>query len=165
MTFRPLLKWPGGKAREWHAIEPYLPKRVRHFVDPFMGGLAPFARTRFEGRAFLNDRHERLVDLHVRVQRGDPDFFRAAVALGDAWDALAAVAHARRDEFARLVESARAGTPVRTPGADAVTASVEDKARRIANLERKHSMRFDAAQLLESILAAACDESPAVRWA
>ena len=148
-SLRPLLKWPGGKAREWAQIEPFLPSRIRNFVDPFMGGCAPFLRTRFEGRAYLNDKHERLVDLHVRVQRGDAALFAEMAALGDAWDSLRAVADARRKAFVALVEAARRGEPVRTDGADDVSASIEDKARRLARLETKHAMRFDDPALAE----------------
>ena len=149
MTARPILKWPGGKAREWPQIEPFLPPKIRHFVDPFMGGCAPFGLTKFEGRAFLNDKHERLVDLHVRVQRGDAGLFAELAALGDAWESLRAVADGRRAAFASLVEHARRGEPVRTGEGDDFTASLEDKARRLANLEKKHAVSFDRAQLAE----------------
>jgi DNA adenine methylase len=148
-AFRPLLKWPGGKRREWPQIEPFLPAKIRHFVDPFMGGCAPFGLTKFEGRAFLNDRHERLVDLHVRVQRGDVELFEELARLGDGWDALGAASKKRETEFARLVDAARRGDPVRTPKADDYTASLEDKARRLANLEKKHAVSFDRGQLAE----------------
>src|SRR5262249_44664532 len=120
VSARPILKWPGGKAREWAQIEPFLPARIRNFVDPFMGGCAPFLRTRFEGRAYLNDKHERLVDLHARVQRGDAAFFSEVAALGDAWESLRAVADARRAAFVDLVARARGGEPARTEGDDDV---------------------------------------------
>jgi DNA adenine methylase len=148
-VFRPLLKWPGGKKREWAHVEPFLPATIRDFVDPFMGGCAPFGLTKFAGRAYLNDRHERLVDLHVRVQRGDASLFRELAALGDSWESLRAVADARRAAFPALVEAARRGEPVRTPDSDDTTRSVEDKARRLANLERKHRVRFDDAALAD----------------
>lgn len=148
-AFRPLLKWPGGKKREWTHIAPFLPESVRDFVDPFMGGCAPFGLTRFSGRAYLNDKHERLVDLHVRVQRGDAALFRELAALGDAWESLRAVADARKGSFPALVDAARRGEPVRTQGADDTTRSVEDKARRLANLEKKHRVTFDAAALAD----------------
>lgn len=144
---RPLLKWPGGKKREWKSIEPFLPAGIRHFVDPFMGGCAPFLLTRFSGRAFLNDRHERLVDLHVRVQQGDADFFAEMASLGEAWDALDEVTGQRFGAFVDCLGAARRGEPVRTPGADDVTLSLEDKARRLANLERKHGVSFDGPSL------------------
>ncbi len=144
---RPILKWPGGKKREWPQIEPFLPSTIRDFIDPFMGGCAPYLLTKFSGRAFLNDKHERLVDLHVRVQRGDADLFREIAALGDAWESLRAVADARQAAFADLVAAARSGEPARTADPDGVTASVEDKARRLANLEKKHGVTFDAAAL------------------
>jgi DNA adenine methylase len=70
-------------------------------------------------------------------------------ALGDAWESLRAVADARRAEFARLVDAARRGEPVRTTGAEDVAASIEDKARRIVRLEARHSVHFDEAQVAE----------------
>ena len=35
-AFRPLLKWPGGKKREWARLGPLVPTDVRNFVDPFI---------------------------------------------------------------------------------------------------------------------------------
>ena len=162
--FRPLLKWPGGKSREWSEIAPLLPPRVRHFVDPFMGGLAPFARTAFEGHAWLNDRHARLVDLHVRVQRQDRDLFAALDALGRDWERLGRVAKALAPTFARLVDDARARRQgdvaaaakavlraLRRESMDRVVPfaleSLADKAKRLAALERKHEMQFAPKEL------------------
>jgi DNA adenine methylase len=171
--FRPLLKWPGGKRREWDEIEPHLPRGVRHFVDPFMGGLAPFAGTRFTGGAWLNDRHERLVALHRFVQAKDERFLGALAALADAWDALGPAAAAAAAAFCPLVESHRRGRgrpgnpairhseprrapeslacaladgPAR-PAADAIAASVLDKAARLARLETRHGVHFGPADL------------------
>lgn len=169
LGFRPLLKWPGGKAREWDRIAPFIPPDVATYVDPFMGGLAPFARTPFSDRALLNDRHERLVDLHRRVQAADPAFFSAAETLGRAWESLALASKRATAAFARRVEVERlqtaqgprtkaepdpdvaeavagAGLP---EAAAACAASAADKARRVANLERRHGVRFDDAAVAE----------------
>lgn len=163
-SFRPLLKWPGGKAREWEDIAPALPRTVRHFVDPFLGGGAPFARTPFDGRAWLNDRHERLVDLHVRAQRGDPGFLEEVRALGEAWERLGDAVDTTAGRFAALVDAARerqmidvaaacaeiasavasAGVP---EAAAECAASVLDKAKRLANLERRHAVSFGAEEI------------------
>ena len=119
--FRPLLKWPGGKTREWGEIEPRLPRRIRDLADPFMGGGAPFALTPFAGHAFLNDRHERLVDLHRRVQQRDEELFDELRALGGDWDALGEFVLPLTEPFAAAADEARAGrtaapdTDPRTP--------------------------------------------------
>lgn len=163
---RPLLKWPGGKRREWDEVGAHLPRRVRDLVDPFMGGGAPFARIPFTGHAHLNDCEERLVDLHLRVQAGDPEFLGAVETLGRQWRALADVSAASAKEFAHLVDAHRAGRrPDREPAeatvagaarearvgaaAEAIVASVLDKAGRIARLERKHGVSFDRAAVRE----------------
>lgn len=148
-ALRPLLKWPGGKTREWAHVAPFVPADVRDFLDPFMGGCAPFALTPFEGRAYLNDRHERLVDLHLRVQAGDAEFLAEAESLARAWQDLAAAASASRRRFEALVEAARRGADVRSRGIDDVAASLEDKAARLARLEAKHGVRFDGDALAE----------------
>ena len=167
--FRPLLKWPGGKTREWKRLAPHLPTRVRHFVDPFMGGLAPFALCPFEGRAFLNDRHERLVELHRLVQAQDGALFRELDGLAHDWDALEAVSQQVRDAFRIEIEAGRAGGEVdhehladrvalpeltRRSADDRtahefVVASLANKALRVPRLERRHGVRFDADALDE----------------
>lgn len=165
--FRPLIKWPGGKSREWKEIAPFLPRGIRHFVDPFAGGGAPFGLTPFKGDAFLNDRHERLMDLYLHVQRGDATLARELKALASDWDALTrivaalgtsfrdAVDRARREEQpdARALHAALAdalgASPLRRSSAGGRTAldylehSLADKARRVANLERRHGVDFD----------------------
>jgi DNA adenine methylase len=153
-VFRPLLKWPGGKGREWPEIAPLLPPRIRHFVDPFMGGGAPFAETPFEGRAWLNDRHERLVDIHRGVQSRDAEFLSRIEALGRSWEALASVSETVAGGFRDLVNGHRAGSipgpaslPAMDEAGDAILASVMDKAGRIVRLERKHGVRFSDEEL------------------
>jgi DNA adenine methylase len=162
-AFRPLLKWPGGKAREWDEIARWLPGRVRDFVDPFAGGGAPFAGTPFDGRAFLNDRHARLVDLHGRVQQQDPHLLAALAALSGTWDRLGRVANDVLPTFTDLVDAHREGRrPDRAAAAGAVRAaateaapdavaaiaeSVLDKAGRLARLETRHDVEFSREQL------------------
>ncbi len=158
--FRPLLKWPGGKSREWARIQPHLPAEIRHVVDPFMGGLAPFALTPFSGNAFLNDRHPRLVDLHRGVQAQDAALFAALDRTAHDWDALGPLATSTEDGFLELVTTARAGE---RPDAIALARehaggtalepflarSLANKALRVARLETKHDVTFDDAQCAE----------------
>ena len=140
-TFRPILKWPGGKTREWKRLAPLLPGGVRHYVDPFMGGLAPFALTPFARHAHLNDRHPLLVDLHRRVAKRDPTLFVALDALAADWDALGPVAAALADRFSALVEAARHG--------DASAGAVEAYAREAARA--RFSDRFAELLVLATI--------------
>ncbi|MCE9634092.1 MAG: DNA adenine methylase [Planctomycetes bacterium] len=169
-AFRPLLKWPGGKSREWDEIAPRLPGApegaapVRHFVDPFMGGLAPFVGTPFTGEAWLSDGHARLVALHRFVQAQDPAFLGAVESLGRRWESLAIAAQFLVPVFRTMVDTSRDGgradaaaascdvlaaaEVIGVPeAAEAITTCVLDKAFRVSQLERKHRVRFDAAQV------------------
>lgn len=167
---RPLLKWPGGKSSEWPRIRPLLPTGIRHFVDPFMGGGAPFARTPFRGEAYLNDRHAELVALHRLVQSADAAFLSDLDAVAADWARLADVADTIRDDFAARIADARQGSPARTGDslavaqpvlmfhrraasggtlADYVVRSILDKARRVPRLEQRHGVTFTREQLDE----------------
>ena len=164
-AFRPIIKWPGGKRREWPRLEPLLPHDVRHYVDPFMGGLAPFALTPFAGDAHLNDLHPLLVDLHRRVKNDDAELHAALQRLADDWDALGPLAEQLAPSFVELVQMARRGASSEADatsavaaalavqaspaGADAarfrelLIASISDKSRRLVGLERRQNAHFD----------------------
>lgn len=169
--FRPLLKWPGGKTREWPRIAPHLPADIRHFVDPFTGGGAPFGLTPHSGDAYMNDRHQRLIALYRGVQAADQDLASELHTLADDWNALAPVALSIQSGFREAVAAHRAQTATDAGALHAALAdglgsrvfgrtiagertvlesllhAVRDKARRVARLEQRHDVLFDSAQL------------------
>ena len=72
---RPFLKWAGGKRALLDEILPWLPERIEHYVEPFLGGGAVFlalARLGRVERATLGDRNPELVDTW-RAIREVPD--------------------------------------------------------------------------------------------
>ncbi len=70
---RPIVKWAGGKTRLLASLVPHVPKRMRTYAEPFMGGAALFfslaAETprRFE-RAILCDANTELVACYRAVK-------------------------------------------------------------------------------------------------
>lgn len=68
---RPFLKWVGGKTQLFSRISELLPKTIKTYYEPFVGGGAVFwnlaAQGRFE-RAVLSDFNEELVTTYKAIQ-------------------------------------------------------------------------------------------------
>lgn len=86
MTFDPLLKWPGGKAREFDAVCPLIPP-MASYAEPFLGGGAFFLRLA-PLRAYLGDVNPRLIGLYRHVQCQTPSFAQAIEGYVQAWERL-----------------------------------------------------------------------------
>lgn len=74
----PLIKWPGGKAREIAQVEHLIP-RHRRYVEPFLGGGAMYFHLRPE-QAALNDLSSDLMDFYALVKAQDPELRRHLLA-------------------------------------------------------------------------------------
>ncbi|MCB2180206.1 DNA adenine methylase [bacterium] len=61
-----LIKWPGGKSREYKLIKEIIPKYERYF-EPFFGGGAVFFKET-PSQAFVNDISSDLIDFYLLVQ-------------------------------------------------------------------------------------------------
>jgi len=70
---RPIVKWAGGKTRLLSSLVPHVPKKMRTYAEPFMGGAALFfslaadTPRRFE-RAILCDANAELVACYRAVK-------------------------------------------------------------------------------------------------
>lgn len=76
---RPLLKWVGGKRQVLSAILPRVPKRIKTYHEPFVGGGALYFHLRAQGRitrAILADTNERLIRTYRGVQHRPEDVIR-----------------------------------------------------------------------------------------
>ncbi len=154
---KPIIKWPGGKSREFATIAALLPP-FRTWVEPFLGGGAFFFK--LEPRAaFLNDAEADLVDLYQAVREEDAPFRDALDLLARDRARTKALVPGGLPAFCRGVSAIRQGgeAPVRRsrvefelPGADvpaALVRSIRSKAGRIVGLERKHEMVFSDEEL------------------
>jgi len=71
----PFLKWVGGKASVIPQLEPFFPKKIDRYIEPFLGGGAVFfhLKRRFPAmRAFLRDSNRELINCY-RVVRDRPE--------------------------------------------------------------------------------------------
>ena len=65
----PFLKWVGGKRQIMPVIEQHLPKGIKHYIEPFIGGGAVFFHLQPK-KAILNDFNSELINVY-QVIRSD----------------------------------------------------------------------------------------------
>lgn len=81
-----LLKWPGGKGREFEQVKAYIPP-FRTYVEPFFGGGAFFFNLR-PACGLLNDVNGKLIGLYRFVKQRDPAFEEAIEGYVRWWESL-----------------------------------------------------------------------------
>lgn len=158
-SLNPIIKWPGGKSREFANIEALLPPFCT-WVEPFLGGGAFFFRLEPEA-AFLNDAEADLVEFYQAIQAGDPSFVAALSLMARDRARVKALVPEGIDAFCRRVAAVRegrespewrAGVVFELPGADvaaAILCSIVSKASRIVGLEKKHETVFTDEELID----------------
>ena len=83
---KPLLKWPGGKAREIAQVYGMIPDFDR-YIEPFFGGGAMFFHLKPE-RAAINDTSGDLMEFYHLVQTQDEPFRQALTCYGESFRAI-----------------------------------------------------------------------------
>ena len=83
---KPLLKWPGGKAREISEIYGMIPDFDR-YIEPFFGGGALYFHLMPE-RAAINDTAGDLMEFYHLIRMGDEEFKRCLSCYADSFQSL-----------------------------------------------------------------------------
>lgn len=77
---QPLIKWPGGKSKEYGQIKNLIPKHTR-YIEPFFGGGAIFFKLKPQ-KAIINDICEELIEFY-RFVKGEKDKAEFKICLYD----------------------------------------------------------------------------------
>lgn len=88
---KPIMKYPGGKARELKGILPYIPCGTERFFEPFVGGGAVYFAFRSAREYFINDISKELMAVYHAVKTSDDGFFETLGGLNEDWKRLSAV--------------------------------------------------------------------------
>lgn len=85
---RPLIKYTGGKYKEYLDIKEYFPVKINNYYEPFIGGGGVFFRLngekRISGKSYINDFSESLIEFYECVPL---DSFKTELdKIADAWD-------------------------------------------------------------------------------
>lgn len=85
---KPLIKYTGGKYKEYDKFKTFLPLKIENYFEPFFGGGGVLFRLHNEDKIkksiFINDISESLVDFYTAIKK--PEFIDTLYALSDAWD-------------------------------------------------------------------------------
>jgi len=82
-VIKPLIKWTGGKYREFPYFKSYIPEFNRYF-EPFAGGAGVFFALKPPGESYLNDKSTDLIRFYRLI--GNPSFITELTQYADAWD-------------------------------------------------------------------------------
>lgn len=156
---RPLLKWTGGKFREFKNFRQYIPTKFNRYAEPFAGGAGVFFALNPQCPVYLNDRSGDLFDFYNVVKSGE--YAEQFDILSEIWENLVLYADEIHHAVKGYYHSEANLQAIRTMDfetppwswckydVDYVHASVIDKIKRIKNIEVKEHMTFTDHQLAE----------------
>lgn len=99
---KPFIKWPGGKSEELEIILKFLPKEIKNYYEPFVGGGAVFFGLENIDTYFINDKSNELVALYELIQEKNEVFLFALKEIDKCWKALEHINEAYINELANL---------------------------------------------------------------
>lgn len=100
MSFKPFIKWAGGKEKELPIILENLPKDINNYFEPFVGGGAVFfamSDKKIKGKFFINDKSDELIELYSNIRDKNADFFTYLHAIEHNWSLLHDVVVKRKE--------------------------------------------------------------------
>ena len=90
---RALIKWPGGKAREYKNIKGIIPKDTKTYIEPFFGGGGIYFNLEPK-KSIINDINENLMTFYRFLKEENKEFRKALDQIADDWDNLSIIAKA-----------------------------------------------------------------------
>ena len=97
---KPIIKWPGGKAREIDMIENLIPPHKR-YVEPFFGGGALFFHL-LPKHAAINDISESLIRYYKLIKEQDKQLYDLLVCYSNSFNNLIAVCNDQSQELTHI---------------------------------------------------------------
>ncbi|MBF0787956.1 MULTISPECIES: DNA adenine methylase [unclassified Streptococcus] len=85
---KPFIKWPGGKTEELKIILDNLPKNIKNFYEPFVGGGAVYFAIDNIDKYFINDKSKELINLYKSIQVKNEKFFYTIKEIDKCWKSL-----------------------------------------------------------------------------
>lgn len=87
----PLIKWPGGKSREFNNIKDLIPVDINVYIEPFFGGGGIFFKTESQ-KAIINDINSNLMTFYELIKVRDKLFQQSLVQIANDWDNIDTIA-------------------------------------------------------------------------
>lgn len=94
----PILKWAGGKEQELKYIHPAMPKQIKNYYEPFIGGGAVYLSLDAD-KLFINDKSDELIALYKAITHQDEKFFGIVNEMIHNWELLQKIIENNRKDF------------------------------------------------------------------
>ena len=82
---RALIKWPGGKSKEYKYIKNLIPRNINTYIEPFFGGGGVFFSHKPE-KAIINDINNNLMSFYQLIKKQDSSFKNNLIQIANDWD-------------------------------------------------------------------------------
>ncbi|MCF6172793.1 MAG: DNA adenine methylase [Campylobacteraceae bacterium] len=94
----PILKWAGGKEQELKYIHTSMPKKIKNYYEPFIGGGAVYFSLQAK-QMFINDKSHELIHLYNVIKKQDKDFFNVVDEIIHNWELLEKIVETNKEIF------------------------------------------------------------------
>jgi DNA adenine methylase len=85
-----LIKWPGGKSREYNHIKDLIPQDTNTYIEPFFGGGGVFFKLQ-PNKAIVNDINKNLMSLYKFIKEENVGFRKILIQIANDWDHLSII--------------------------------------------------------------------------
>lgn len=101
MNRKPIIKWAGGKEKEWPIIKKNLPKNFDRYIDPFVGGGAVYLNVNCK-TSIINDKSDELMLLYDMIKKGNEEFYKSLNEINKNWLLLEEIIEDSNDELLNI---------------------------------------------------------------
>ena len=104
---KPFIKWPGGKTEELGIILRYIPKNIKNYYEPFIGGGAVYFDIKNADKYFINDKSDELINLYKSIKDKNEIFIFAIKEIDKCWKILEKICKTYIEELSRIYKNYR----------------------------------------------------------
>lgn len=99
---KPFIKWPGGKTEELGIILKHIPKEIKNYYEPFIGGGAVYFAIDNVNKYFINDKSDELIELYKLIQEKNDTFLYTIREINKYWQVLENISEKYIEELSKL---------------------------------------------------------------
>ena len=148
---QPIIKWPGGKSKEYDKIKNLIPNFSR-YVEPFFGGGGVFFKLKAE-KAIINDICEELIQFYrfVKGENNKAEFKRCLYEYVDNWEKIPKYLKFFKDDLIKLYSEYKSDKRTDQEVEEIINSELRNKEDQFNGLFLK-DFALDSNNLLEEII-------------
>ncbi len=148
---QPLIKWPGGKSKEYEQIKNLIPNFSR-YIEPFFGGGAVFFNLKSD-KAVINDICEELIEFYrfIKGENNKAEFKQCLYDYVDNWEKIPKYLKIFENDLSNLYNEYRVDKKTDQDVVEIITHELNTKEDQFNGLFSK-DFALDPSNLLEEII-------------